>query len=241
MAKKKLLDGHKQVGKKFIPEPMTWSVLKEINWCNDLVPELIWLAVLHEKLGYYKGNLVACEFHRVYVSICKTKFFQSMLSSYESMDNDLQTEILTQFKTSEYYDSFLYGLIDFHVFFPNHPLDFMFSGVSDKKVNLEVVKRAIQRLLDRRSKEAMIVQASLVLNSMVTGKFHAPKGSIFHEITEIENYPDTEKSVRLASSIRASINTFINPEMINTESNWVKEFWQRCIKIEPSSIKLELL
>ena len=53
--KKKILDGHKKVGNKFIPPAKHLINLSEMTWTEDLLPELIWLGVLVRKLGLRKG------------------------------------------------------------------------------------------------------------------------------------------------------------------------------------------
>ena len=58
-AKKKtptVLADHKKVGKKFIP-PFVAKLgpLGEVRWANDLVPELVWLALLSDRHGREMG------------------------------------------------------------------------------------------------------------------------------------------------------------------------------------------
>ena len=52
----KVLADHKKVGKKFIP-PFVAELgqLGEVRWVNDLVPELLWLALLSERHGRERG------------------------------------------------------------------------------------------------------------------------------------------------------------------------------------------
>ena len=54
--KPRVLSDHKRVGKKFIP-PLIAELgpISEVRWINDLVPELVWLALLSERYGLEVG------------------------------------------------------------------------------------------------------------------------------------------------------------------------------------------
>ena len=47
-----ILQDHKQIGKKFIP-PAKYRIqnLEEVYWSNDILPEMVWIAIINEKFG----------------------------------------------------------------------------------------------------------------------------------------------------------------------------------------------
>jgi hypothetical protein len=238
--KKKILEGYKKVGKKFIPPVMQWPGFREISWVNEIIPELIWIAVLQHKIGYRTANEAMADLHKTYIDFCDTKHLHSFFSSYDAMSKNAKESFKEKYKQSEYYNEVFLGLKDLQHYYPNHPLQFLFEGleISDTEVNIEVIKESIKGILERRTEAGTMVQAAVLFNSMVTGKFNAPKGSIFCEFEEIDNYPDTDKSLQLASSIRAMINAFMNIEFRKTDCEWVNTFWQKSFIIEPPTIKL---
>lgn len=238
--KKKVLEGYKKVGKKFIPPIMQWPGFCEINWVNDIIPELIWIAVIQHKIGYRTANKVIADFHKTYVDFCDTKHLHSFFSSYDSMSKNAKIEFKEKYKQSEYYSEMFLGLKDLQHFYPNHPLQFLFEDleISDSEVSIVVIKESINGILERRSEAGTMAQAAVLYNSLITGKFNAPQGSIFWEFEEIDNYPDTDKSLKLASSIRAMINAFMNTEYRNSGCEWTNTFWQKSFIIEPPKLKL---
>lgn len=238
--KKTVLDGYKKVGKKFIPPVMQWPDFHETNWVNDIIPELIWIAVLQHKLGYRTANEAMADLHKTYIEFCDTKYLHSFFSSYDAMDKDKKEAFREKFKQSEYYDKLFLGLSDLQYFYPNHPLQFLFEGLKIKgsKVTLKVIKDSLKGILVRRTEAGTIAQGAVLFNSMVTGKFNAPKGSIFWEFGELDHYPNTDKSLQLASSIRAMINGLMNKDFKNTNCEWVNTFWQKSFIIEPPTLKL---
>ncbi|MBP6754923.1 MAG: hypothetical protein KA210_02150 [Bacteroidia bacterium] len=238
--KKSILEGHKKVGKKFIPPIVQYEGFREINWGNDIIPELIWIAVIQKKLGYKMANEAISELHKHYLEICDTKYINSLFSSYDSISKEAKAKLKDQFSLNQYFDQIFEGLKDLQYYFPNHPLQFLYDDriIQKSEVNIQLIKDSIKGILERRSEAGTIAQAAVLFNSMVSGKFNAPYGSIFWEFEEIDNYPKTEKSLQLASSIRAMINAFMDKETRNVECEWVNSFWQRSFQLEPPFLKL---
>jgi hypothetical protein len=238
--KKTILEGYKKVGKKFIPPLVQYEGFREINWVNDIVPEIIWIAVVQKKLGYKVANEAISELHKNYLEICDTKYINSFFSSYDSMSDETKAKLKNQFSSNQYFSKFFEGIKDLQYYFPNHPLQFLYDdrAIQKSEVSIQLLKDSIKGILDRRSEAGTIAQASVLFNSMATGKFNAPVGSIFWEFEEIDNYPKTEKSLLLASSIRAMINAFMHKETRNIECEWVKCFWQKSFQLEPPTLKI---
>lgn len=236
--KKRVLSDHKQDGKKFVPKLMQDSFLAEVNWTNQILPELFWIGLLFENLGYYRANTILPVFHGLYLELESVKHLPSFMTSYESLKDEDKEELRAKFSETEYYKEFIDGLSDLQYFYPENPLSFMFVGHSVKNGKLDSIKRTVEKMSVRRSKEGMVPQVTVLVNSMVNGKLHAPPGSVLREIGLIEDYPNTEKSKEFASSVRAMINTFMHPGMRNDKSNWAVYFWQHSYEHEPSQIKL---
>jgi hypothetical protein len=53
---RRILANHKQVGKRFIPPFVaTLGPLSEVRWVDDVLPELLWLALLNHQHGWKDG------------------------------------------------------------------------------------------------------------------------------------------------------------------------------------------
>lgn len=238
--KKTVLVGHKKIGKKFIPPIMQYHGFREVNWVNDIVPELFWIAVLQKKLGYRIANEAMAELHLKFIDVCDNNYLHSFFSSYDALSLDAKDSLKTSFCNNEYYEPIFEGLKDLQFYYPNHPLQFLYIGrtINKEEVDLQIIKDSLYGILERRTVEGTMAQAAVLFNSMATGKFHAPSGSIFWEFREIDNYPKTDKSRQLASSIRAMINAFMNTENRNINCEWVNSFWQVSFSLSPPTLKL---
>ena len=93
----KILENHKQVGKKFIP-PMIHSagVLEEVSWVNEILPELIWFGVINDRLGVKKGTDVGSKLCKIAKKIYNKKEPRnfSYMSSYSFLDDAQQRALI---------------------------------------------------------------------------------------------------------------------------------------------------
>lgn len=69
------------------------------------------------------------------------------------------------------------------------------------------------------------------------GKLHVVENSTLAEFPKLVDYPNTEISKMIASSVRATSNILLGSEKLKNEK-WISEFWNRGFKLEPCIIKL---
>ena len=53
--KKRVLEGHKKVGSRFITPMKQLPNMKSISYVNQMMPELIWIGLINDSIGYVKG------------------------------------------------------------------------------------------------------------------------------------------------------------------------------------------
>lgn len=240
MTKKKILADHKQKGKKFIPQMMQHYFLEEVNWINDFVPELMWIALVQGKLGHKEANEVILELHEIYLQVSESTSVMAFFSSYASLTESQKLLFIDKFKACNSYDRLLKGIKDLQYFYPQHPLEFLHDdlNIAKNEVDLEFIKSTLDGLNYRRSKEATYAQALVVYVAMATGKLKVTEGNTLLKINEINQYPDTETSRRVASSIRASINSLMGIHGQKNKCEWVNNFWAKSFQLEPPYISL---
>jgi hypothetical protein len=49
MKDRKILPGHKQIGKRFIPPMKQIPNMRQMSYVNDMLPELIWLGLINDR------------------------------------------------------------------------------------------------------------------------------------------------------------------------------------------------
>jgi hypothetical protein len=54
MGQQKILKDHKRIGKRFVP-PLMQLGIEEVNYINELLPEIIWMGLVFDRIDYRAG------------------------------------------------------------------------------------------------------------------------------------------------------------------------------------------
>ncbi|HCC25071.1 MAG TPA: hypothetical protein DEP85_06150, partial [Holosporales bacterium] len=100
------------------------------------------------------------------------------------------------------------------------------------------MKEALALIYDKTSRETTFVQANGIYIAFVTGILQVAKGIGLENFPEIEKYPSTVESRKIASFVRASINGFIGMMPCETSSQWQTYFWNRGLEIDKCEVNI---
>jgi hypothetical protein len=149
-------------------------------------------------------------------------------------------ELLTESGQIDFYRNAFSTLVNYY---PECPLVFLFDLATPNpelpSEALRPFKQLLHRLFNRRSVEATFVQANAVYIAFVTGKLKVVENLTLAEFPRIEDYPNTEISKQIASSVRATINFIFGGDMLQTTTNWSKYFWNNGLQLEPCYFERE--
>jgi hypothetical protein len=106
------------------------------------------------------------------------------------------------------------------------------SPSGDYIEQLRYLRRLVAALYDRSSRETMMVQASFIWLAFDSEMLKVNRGLALAEFPEIEKYPHTELSRRVAASIRAALNGFFGSDSYSAPSDWPHYFWNRGLEID---------
>ncbi len=239
----KILKDHKKVGKRFIP-PLKWQLsITETRWIDYLLPEIVWLGLLHYKYGLKEGVSLAVEFAKITGECCQSEKKQLFagLSAYESLSDQEKTTIMSKLNGTEKGVLIKQGLVWLIAFYPECPLRFLFGddlpNQSCYMDQLPIFKEFLTTQFNRREKSAMFTQSTAVYIGLVTDVIHVQAKDSLANIQAMVDYPKTEESRLVGANVRACI-TGILGTMINTKpTTWSRYFWNQGLKIEPCNVK----
>jgi hypothetical protein len=232
-----VLADHKRVGKKFIP-PFLHLIgpLSEVSWVNELIPQLIWIALLLDSHGHSRGVELALD-----VSKCASspggsnwREFFAWMSSFQNLSTERQQSILSSLAESGTLPDVRSAFLDFQSLYPNSPLAFLEAQSSSASIHSpERIKAVLAELYNRRSILATHVQATVVYLAFAGGWFKVANNTSLADFPEVEHYPDTEKSRQVAASVRATVNAFYGHLKSQESPEWPHKFWNRGLVLEP--------
>lgn len=236
--KKQILSDHKKVGKKFIPPFMDrmGSKFRETSWIKQTIPELIWIALLNYRYGYQKGADLSLSLAKATKEATGKVEWYAPMSSFASLSKIQKDKILEILREENKLSSLSLALNSLNYCYPKSPLNFLDLNETqeskDKDGYLSEIKNVLTNLYDKLSKEATFTQANAIYICFVLGKLQVTSRSSLANFPEIENYPNTEESKKIAALVRASINGFIGLDISDTLTDWQDYFWNRGLEID---------
>lgn len=239
MSKKKILQDHKRQGKTFIPPFIDmFAPLHEVSWVKTILPELIWIALIQDYYGHREGvkliTLMSKTARQCFISEEKRIF--GTISSFTELSNDQKDDICNRLAISGDLFHIQKALISLISFYPKCPLSFLFlrepPNTDQSSENLGRIKSMVAKLYDRADKEIIMVQSSLIWLAFDSGVLKVRKGLALANFHEIEKYPITEMSKKVAASIRSTINFFFGQSHFKKSSEWPRYFWNRGFEID---------
>ena len=239
MTKKKVLQDHKRQGKTFIP-PFTHTLgpLHEVSWIKTMIPELLWIALIQDYYHYHEGVKLITSLSRIVhkCSPSEKKHVFASISSLGQLTIDEQSCLQSDLAASGDLLKIQKALMPLISFYPECPLHFLFSSENklsgNEKKKLEQLKSLVGGMYDKSSKDTMMVQATAIWLAFDSGALKVAKGLALASFPEIEKYPNTELSRKVAASIRASMHIFFTEPNYPTSSKWPSYFWNRGLEID---------
>lgn len=233
-SQKRVLEGYRQRGKRFVPPFLEYVNLVETNWKDDILPELIWIALSITKFGKKRGVELCLELANA-ASDCSDDAPGgfSFISEYAQLPPIQRKCVADRLNDSGSIKYLVDVLQVLPYYYPGCPLAFLWETQELPEQNeqsLPILKRLIGELVNRRDVEATIVQATAVYLNLLTGKLKIFRGSGLDNFTEIEAYPNTEESIKVASLVRATINGLL--ARLELSKDWCNYFWDSGLRLE---------
>lgn len=239
MTRQKVLGDHKRQGKTFIP-PFTHMLgpLSEISWFKTMLPELLWIALIQDYYGHREGVELITSLARLARSCSsaeKVSIFAT-ISSFGEITTEEQLCLQSNLATSGELFKIQEALLPLIVFYPECPLYFLYSTIPSlnggTEQNLERFRTLVSGLYNKTARDTMMVQATAIWLAFDSGALKVFEGLALASFPEIEKYPQTDLSQKVAASIRSSIYMFFNEPHYPESSVWPSYFWNHGLVID---------
>ncbi len=230
-----VLQGHRRHGKRFVPLLLEYTSLTEVGWHYDLMPELVWIGLVHAKHGVKRGVELCVELARAAVACtAKSNRAFAFISDYAQLQQGEQECVIGHLLETGSLADLSEALNVLLVYYPQGPLTFLSNsqrcGVSSE-ASLTTLKRVLWESSDRRGRQATLMQATAVYVYFLNDRLKVPPGSGLANFTAIESYPDTEESLKIATYVRALLNGLTASSNLSEE--WRRYFWNTGRALEP--------
>jgi hypothetical protein len=242
--KKGVLLDHKKDGKKLIP-PYIAALGQPnfISWYDKIIPEVIWIGLLQQKFGQQEGIALSLDLAQAADKIVPRKgsSFFAAASDYATINAEQKTAILDDLAVSKKLIHFQRALFPLMHFYPSCPLGFLSSQdiMCEPSDALCCLKEVLHGLFDKEHKKTVFVQATVVYLAFVLGRLKVMEGLTLANFPEVEKYPETEMSMRVAAAVRSAVIGFFGVTKGEIQPNWPIEFWSRGMELETCTFNHE--
>lgn len=239
MTRKKVLQDHKRHGKTFIP-PFRYMLgpLREISWVRTMLPELLWIALIQDYHGLHEGVALITTFTRI-ARECSSSEKKNIFATVSALGEITKGEkscLQSELAASGDLFEIQKALLPLITLYPKCPLGFLYSvkpsSSGEEKQNLERLKNLVGGMYNKTSRDTMMVQATATWLAFDSGVLKVFEGLALANFPEIEKYPYTELSEKVAASICSSIYMFFTEPHYPESSNWPKYFWNRGLEVD---------
>jgi hypothetical protein len=240
--RRRVLLDHKQRGKILIP-PFTHMLgsVGEVSWIKTILPELLWIALIHKSHGDRRAVEIITLFSRSVRAIkpdSARKWFAAT-TDYTSLSPADYEQLRLALQEQKMLADILAPLEPLIESYPECPL----AGLSPKpptrsvrKNRLALVREVVASLYKRSERGPMMVQATAIWLAFDAGILKVTSDLSMARFPEIEHYPNTEISQKIGGSIRGGLNIFFGNETHYPSATWPDYFWNRGLTIEPCEL-----
>ena len=231
---KKILDGHKKVGTKFIPPAMQFMQnTVEVSYINQMLPELIWMGVLIEKHGNRKGIKLAELLARI---AFKVKDQEEMInfaicSNFESLSDECRELILTDKDIIAELHNYSDALWIMDALYDHFPLSFLCNLIVeyDESEILGKFAHILAKYWDKFDQPASVMQANVIYIGTINGQMLFSAG-LEPDLEAIFEDPESERGHRARSQARTSAMMQFMHYELEAPDSWPRRFWNQGLK-----------
>lgn len=241
--KKKVLEGHKKVGSKFVPPMMQIPNWKEISYINQILPEIVWMGLINDLFGYREGIELCSNFATKAYELKETDSHVNLAiaSNFNRLTAENKQALVTELEKASELSKYRNALSPLIALYDDFPLAFIGKAEDgpDKSDLVERMKKCIERHIDKYDTPALIIQANVVYIRSSTGGLHIASHIEMPDLNALMKSPDSEEAQRAGSFVRTTAMQEFMPMGEPRIGDWSKSFWNQGYKIDKCDFSWE--
>lgn len=229
MKKKRLLDGHKRVGKTFIPPMMQLSGLRQTSYVNDMLPELLWLGLVNDSLGFVNGarffeKVVAAAVEVTGGGVQTNYALLSIYNSFGPAQKDAFLRTLDARSLLQPLREYLQPLV---ILYDECPVRFLGPPETPKSREhlVKIIKSCVAHHIDKYETPGIVLNGMMLISRLITKTLKFSSDISLPDFNAVLNSPDSEEAKRAAGFMRA--NAIGEFGMLHIDASWARHFWNQ--------------
>lgn len=233
---KQLLPGHKRVGKRFIPPMKQIPKMMEFSYVDDLLPQLIWLGLINDKVGFIKGARLFEQIALItYDVLAKSAHCNlALLDTFRLLDEGQKAAIVNALEHERVLVKLRICLAPLLILYDNCPINFIGipEEVVDEQMLIQSMRDCVGNHLDKYKTPGIVLHGSMLLARLVTGTISLPMD--IPDFNSVVSAPDSQEAKSAAGFMRA--NAMAEVAMLKIDRSWSEYFWNRGAELSPCEL-----
>lgn len=226
------LPGHVRVKQKMVPEFLTKMPMTFSRYADDVLPELMLIAMLNDAHGYKKGAelsfFLANELKRL------GRIGSPFISAFLGLETNQTDRLKIALKNAGKLECIALALTPINQLLGPTPISFLGLDSSlSKEQCLEHLRTCVDRHLNRYSHPSTCALATLYYTQARLGRIKIADGLHVPDLESLHTDPDSEEAERTAADVRIYSLMEIGMHQKEHPSNWPIQFWGRCRTTSP--------
>jgi len=227
--KKKGLQGYKREGKRLIPPMKQLPQMREFSYVNDMLPELIWLGLIHDLAGYQFG----AEVQRSIGGTAK-EFPErdrpnnyALQKAYVELDADQKAAIVEGLERDRLLPGVRDAIAPLVLLYDGCPLSFLGppDAALSQEAMIERIKICVGRHLNKTKAPGIMLHGTLFMARLISGKIRIAAHIDIPDLDAVLRDPDGAEAQRAGGFLRTSAAA--EWAMLGGDETWARHFWNR--------------
>ncbi|HWR57358.1 MAG TPA: hypothetical protein VN328_00600 [Thermodesulfovibrionales bacterium] len=241
-ASKKILEGHKQVGKRFLP-PFTQFVpkLTEVSYVHQLLHEIIWMGLINDEMGYKDGVQLAKRIAEIAKESHKAEKFVNfaLARSYALLAPEEKTMTSSELDKAGILKQLQYFLSPLIDLYEGFPMSFLGRAdfIEERYVLISRLKKCVARHFNKYKTPAMAIQAAVIYIRGTAGGLYLAEGIRVPDLDAIISDPESENAKHAGGFVRAGVLSEVMLPVADQGSEWAISFWNQGLRIDNCDVE----
>ena len=179
--RRRVLSDHQVAGKTLIPPWVaTFGEPEDVSWTDTILPERLWIGLLHRKHGQIEGTKLALDLARFAdeTSRCPAGGFYGAISDYAILGDPERHRLLQRVRESGALTLYLEAFNPLLAHYPFCPLGFLLEGERlEAAPSLDVLSELVGVLFDKSHRTTVFVQSTFIYLAFVLDRLKVAEDS----------------------------------------------------------------
>lgn len=221
------LADHKKIKNRLVPSFLTQFPMTFTRYADDVLPEMITIAILHDAHGYRRGAEICLEISRILQQFDKVAY--PFVSAIGHLSVDDKAKFLLESKNRKIHDDMKRAFTPINDILYPTPIDFIGKDASiSPEQSLKYLRECVGSNFNRYSHASSSAMATLYYTQAVIGRLKISSHLPSPDLEAIHSDPDSVAAQKAQADVRIFSMMAVGQMKNEISSDWPKAFWKRC-------------